>query len=102
MSRVSEAEAVGYSRDHLFSGLRKPLKEVICAKFDNPMNDCMALMRAARKAEGEHEQQKHNHSCASKSGVFSDVPLDHKGTAILTLRLLLRSPGQSGLRCSSN
>ena len=31
--------------------------EMMHAKFDNPMNDCMALMWAARKAEGKHEQE---------------------------------------------
>ena len=43
------------------------------------MNDYLALMQAARKAEGKHEQEKHNNSCASKSGVVSDVPLSQEG-----------------------
>ena len=54
-------------------GLRKPLWEVIHAKFDNPMNDYMVLMWVARKDEGEHEQEKNNNSCASKSGIVYDV-----------------------------
>ena len=58
-------------------GLRKPLQEAICAKFDNPMNDYMVLMWAARKAEGEHEQ-KHNNPCASRSGAVSGVLLGHE------------------------
>ena len=36
-------------------------------------------MWAARKAECKHEQEKHNNSCASKSGVVSDVPLGNEG-----------------------
>ena len=51
---------------------------MIYAKFDNPMNDYMALMQAARKAEGEHKQEKCNNFCASKSGVVSDVPSGHE------------------------
>ena len=43
------------------------------------MNGYMDLMQAARKAEGEHEQKKHNNSCASKLGVVSDVPMGHEG-----------------------
>ena len=39
----------------------------------------MALMQVARKVEGEHEQEKHNYSCASKSGVVSDVLMGHEG-----------------------
>ena len=48
-------ETTRYIRDHLFYGLRKPLQEVIHAKFDSPLNDYMDLMSVARKAEGEHE-----------------------------------------------
>ena len=33
----------------------------------------MALMLVSRKAKGEHKQEKHNTSYASKSGVVSDV-----------------------------
>ena len=36
LNRVSEAETAGYIRDNLFYGLRKPLQEVIHAKFDKP------------------------------------------------------------------
>ena len=36
LNRVSEAEAAGYIRDHLFYGLRKPIIEAIHAKFDTP------------------------------------------------------------------
>ena len=36
-------------------------------------------MQAARKAEDEHEQEKYNNSCASKSGVVSDVLMGHEG-----------------------
>ena len=43
------------------------------------MNDYMALMQAARKAEGEHKQEKHNNSCASKFGVGSDVLMGNEG-----------------------
>ena len=42
------------------------------------MNDYMALMHVTRKAEGEHEQEKHNSSCASKLGVVSHVPSGHE------------------------
>ena len=80
-NRVSEGETAGYIRDHLFYGLRKPLQEVIHAKFDNPMNDYMTLVQAARKAEGEHKYRKDNNSCTSKSGVVSDVPVGHEGNA---------------------
>ena len=45
---------------------------MICANFDNPLNDYMALMRATRKAEGEHEQEKHNTSIVSRLGVVSE------------------------------
>ena len=45
------------------------------------MNNYMALMWAARKAEGTHKQKKHNNSCASKFGVISDVPVGHDGNA---------------------
>ena len=77
LNRVSETGTAGYIRDCLFYGLRKHLQEVIHAKFDNPMNDYMVLMQAARKAEGKHEQEKHNNSyCqyASKSGIVNDFP----------------------------
>ena len=47
------AETAGQIRDHLIYGLRNPLQEEIHAKFDNPINDLMALRQAARKAEGE-------------------------------------------------
>ena len=70
---------LGTSRYHLFYGLRKPLIEAIHAIFDNPMNDYMVLMWAARKAEGEHKQEKHNYSCASKSGMVNDVLLGNEG-----------------------
>ena len=74
-----ETETAGYIRDHLFYSIRKPLWEVIHAKFDNPMNDYMTLMQAARKGEGKHEQEKHSNSCASKSSVVSNVLVDHEG-----------------------
>ena len=80
--RVSETETAGYIRDHLFYGLRKHLQQVIHTKFDNPMNDNMVFMWAARKSEGEHEQEKHsNFYCqyASKSDIISDVPLGNEG-----------------------
>ena len=79
LNRVSEMKITGYNRDHLFYGLRKPICEAIHAKFNNPMNHYMALMWAARRAEGEHEQEKHNNSCVSKSGVVSDVSSGHEG-----------------------
>ena len=63
----------------LYYSLGKPLQETICAKFDNPMNDYITLMQAARKAEGKHKQERHNNSCVSKSGVVGDVPLGHEG-----------------------
>ena len=72
-------ETAGYIRDHLFYDLRKPLQEAIHAKFDNSINDYMAFMWAARKVEGKHEQEKHNSSSASKSGVVSNVLLGHEG-----------------------
>ena len=94
---------LGISWDHLFYGLRKPLWEVVHAKFDNPMNNYMALMQAARKAEGKHKQEKHNNSCASTSGVVSDVLTGHEGNTNPELQgSYFWSPGQSGLRCSSN
>ena len=43
------------------------------------MNDYMVLMEAARKAEGEHKQERHNNSCASKSSLFSHGPADNEG-----------------------
>ena len=79
LNRVSEVETTKYIRDHLFYGLRKPLWESICAKFDNPLNDYMALMWAARKGKGKHEQEKHNTSYASKSGIVSEVASDQAG-----------------------
>ena len=33
----------------------------------------------ARKAEGEHKQEKHDNSCASKSGIVSEVPSIQEG-----------------------
>ena len=36
----------------------------------------MVLMRAARKAKGEHEQEKHNTSYASKLGIVSNASSD--------------------------
>ena len=71
-------KTAGFIRDHLFCGLRKPLWEVIHAKFHNPMDDYMVLMQAARKADGEHKQEKHNTSCASKPGMTGDVLIDHQ------------------------
>ena len=79
LNRAPEADTAGYIRDHLFYSLRNPLWEVICAKCDNPMNDYMVLMWAARKAKGEHIQEKHNHSCASKPGIVNEVPLGNEG-----------------------
>ena len=35
-------------------------------------------MQEARKAGDEHKQEKHNNSCAYKSGAVSDVPLGHE------------------------
>ena len=46
---------------------------MIHAKFENPLNDYMALTQVARKAEGEHEQEKHSTSCASKPGIVIEV-----------------------------
>ena len=69
----------GVLGNHLFYGLRKPLQEAIHAKFTNPLNDYMALMSTARKAEDEHEQEKHNTSCASKLGVVSKGPSNQEG-----------------------
>ena len=51
-------ETTGYNWDHLFYGLQKPLLEAVHAKFDNPINNYMAVMQAAKKAEGEHESRK--------------------------------------------
>ena len=53
LNRVSEEKTAGYIRNNLFNSLKKPLQEVISSKFDNPMNDYMALMQAARKAKGQ-------------------------------------------------
>ena len=36
-------------------------------------------MQAARKAEGEHKQEKYNKSCPSRSGIVNDVPSDNEG-----------------------
>ena len=85
----------------IFYGLRKPLQEAIHAKFDNPLNDFMALMRVARKAEGEHEQEKHNTSCTSKLGVVSEGLSNQEGSANPDSEAL-RSPGQNGLQCNSS
>ena len=41
----------------------------------------MALMTAARKAEGEHKQEKHTTSCTSKLGVVSEGPSNQEGSA---------------------
>ena len=41
----------------------------------------MALMRAARKAEGVHKQEKHNTSCSSKLGVVSKGPSNQEESA---------------------
>ena len=59
-NRISEAETTMYIWDNIFYGLRKLLWESIHATFDNSLNDYMALMWVARKAEGEHDQEKHN------------------------------------------
>ena len=72
LNRVSEAETGGYIRDYLFYNLRKTFWEVIHTKLDNPINDYMVLMQAARKDEGEHEQEKHNICFSSKCGVVSE------------------------------
>ena len=53
----------------------------IHAKFDNPLNDYMALMQVVRKTKGDHKQKMHNLSCASKSGVVSKVPSNKEGNA---------------------
>ena len=39
----------------------------------------MALMQVARKAEGEHEQEKHNTSCTYESGIVSEVLSNQEG-----------------------
>ena len=80
-NRTSEAETTGYIRNCLFYGLRKPLKEVILAKFDNPLNVYMALMRAIRKADGKHEQEKQNTSSVSRLGVVSEGQLHQERSA---------------------
>ena len=41
----------------------------------------MALMRATRKAEGEHEQEKHNTSSSSRSSVISEDQSHQDGSA---------------------
>ena len=102
LKRVSEAETAGYIRDHLFYGLRKPFWEAIHAKFDNPMNDYMVLLLADRKAEGKHEQGKHNNSCASKSGVVSDDPTGNEGSANPDSKTSTQEPWENGLSCNNN
>ena len=89
---VAEVETAGYIWDCLFCGLRKPLHEAIHAKSDNPLNDYMALMRAARKAEGEHEQEKHNTSCTSKLGVVSKALTNQEGSANLDMEAPTQEP----------
>ena len=78
-NRVSEVETTRYIRDCLFYGLKKLPQESIHAKANNPLNDCMALMQAARKPKGEHEKEKHNTSYASKLGVVSEVSSNQAG-----------------------
>ena len=39
----------------------------------------MALIWVARKAKGEHEQEKHHTSYASKSGIVSDASYNQAG-----------------------
>ena len=73
LNKVSEAEAAGYIQDHLFYGLRKLFQESIHTQLYNTLNNYMSLMQAARKAEGEHKQEKHNTSYVSKSGVVNNV-----------------------------
>ena len=74
LNRVSDMEKAGCFRDHLFYGIRKTLWEAIHAKCDKLMNDYMVLMWAARKAKGQHKQEKHNSSYASMPGIVNDVP----------------------------
>ena len=75
---------------------------MIHAKFDNPLNDNMALMRAARKAEGQHEQEKHTTSSGSRSGVISKGQSHQDGMPAMTLGILHRNPGLNGLKCKNS
>ena len=102
LNRVSEVETAGYIWDNLYYGLRKSLQEVIHATFDNPLNDFMALMWVARKAEGEHEQESIAPPVLLNQVLLVMPHLTKKEILILTLRLLLRSPGQNGLKCNSS
>ena len=79
-NRVSEVELPDIFGIVCVMALGNP-QEVIHAKFDNSLNDYMALMRAARKAEGEHGLEKHNTSCTYKSGVVSEGPSNQEGSA---------------------
>ena len=89
---VSEVETARYIRDHLFYGLRKPLQESICSKLDNPLNDYMALMQVARKAEGKHEQEKHNTSYVSKLHIVSNASSDQAGNANQDTKAPMQDP----------
>ena len=42
-------------------------------QVQHPLNDYMTLMQAARKAEGEHKQEKHNTLYVSKSSIVNDT-----------------------------
>ena len=99
---VSEMETAGYIQGCLSYGLSKPLWEAIHAKFDNHLNDYMALMQVARKAEGEHEQEKHTPPVLLNWALLVKSHATKKEILNLTLRPLLRSPGQSGLKCNSS
>ena len=75
---------------------------MIHAKFDDPMNDYMVLMGTVRKAEDEHEQEKHSNSYTSKSCVVSDVPLGNEGNTNPESKASTQEPWQSWLRYNSH
>ena len=59
-------------------------------------------MRVARKAEGEHEQEKHNTSCTSKLGVVSEGPSNQGGSANANSEAPTQEPWSKWLKCNSS
>ena len=74
-SAVSEHEAEGHLKNHLFHGLQKHLCESLHYLYDNPALTYNQLMVAAHKAGAKHKVDKHRNSYCSvlmKSGTVTD------------------------------
>ena len=91
-----------YIRDHLFYGLRKPLQEAIHAKFHNPLNDYMALMRAPKKLRVNMNRRSITLPVLIDWVLLARASCTKREVPIMTLRFLIRSPDHNRLKCNNS